>query len=205
MLFRSIVRRLLIRDIDLGLLPEETRMPIHQVWDLLVGHEGRNQQIVTDVSEALTRARNCAVLSDRKVHLGILEKLLNDRNSQFAGRIHRLDGAMGKKTRTAIFEAIEQDVSSGQGFVLLATSSLLGEGFDLPQLDTLFLTLPISFKGRLVQYAGRLDRACAGKSEVRIYDYVEPEHPLTASMFRKRMTTYRSIGYETCSDDEENG
>lgn len=198
----GIVRRLMIRDINLGLPHENTHMPIHQVWDMLVGHEGRNQQIVTDVSEALTSERNCAVLSDRKEHLGILEKFLIEMNPQVVGRIHRLDGAMGKKSRTAVFEAIEQNVSTGQGFVLLATSSLLGEGFDLPQLDTLFLTLPISFKGRLVQYAGRLDRSCPGKSEIRIYDYVEPEHPLTASMFRKRITAYRSMGYEVSSDDE---
>ncbi len=201
----GIVRRLIIRDIHLGLPPENARMPIHQVWDMLIGHEGRNRQIATDIAESLTTLRNCAVLSDRKEHLGVLEKLLNELNPQFAGRIHRLDGAMGKKSRAAIFEAIEQDVSAGQGFVLLATSSLLGEGFDLPQLDTLFLTLPISFKGRLVQYAGRLDRSLPGKSEVRIYDYVEPEHPLTASMFRKRMTAYRSMGYEVSSDDEMSG
>ncbi len=166
-----------------------------RIWDLLVGHEGRDQQIVMDIVDALTSSRNCAVPSDRKQHLGMLEKLLNELNPQFAGRIHRLDGAMGKKPRAAIFEAIERDVSTGQGFVLLATSSLLGEGFDLPQLDTLFLTLPISFKGRLAQYAGRLDRSWPGKSEVRIYDYVEPEHPLTAFMFRKRMAAYRGMGY----------
>lgn len=191
----GILRKLIIRDIQLGLPQENSRMPIHQVWDMLIGHEGRNQQIVTDVSEALMSARNCAVLSDRKEHLGILEKLLIGLNPQFTGRIHRLEGAMGKKTRAAVFEAIKRDALDGQGFVLLATSSLLGEGFDLPQLDTLFLTLPISFKGRLVQYAGRLDRSWPGKSEIRIYDYAEPEHPLTASMFRKRLAAYRGMGY----------
>ncbi len=192
----GMVRKLIIRDIQLGLPHENSRMPIHQVWDMLIGHEGRNQQIVTDVSEALKSERNCAVLSDRKEHLGILGNLMIALNPQFAGRIHRLDGAMGVKSRAAVIKAIEHDASDGQGFVLLATSSLLGEGFDLPQLDTLFLTLPISFKGRLVQYAGRLDRSWPGKSEIRIYDYVEPDHPLTASMFRKRMTAYRSMGYE---------
>jgi len=200
----GIARKLIIRDIQLGLPPENTRMPIHQVWDMLIAHEGRNRQIVSDIAESLSASRNCAVLSDRKEHLGMLENLLGELNPQFAGRIHRLDGAMGKKSRAAVFEAIDQDASTGQGFALLATSSLLGEGFDLPQLDTLFLTLPISFKGRLVQYAGRLDRSWPGKSEVRIYDYVEPEHPLTASMFRKRMTAYRSMGYEVSLDDEMN-
>lgn len=74
--------------------------------------------------------------------------------------------------------------------------SLIGEGFDLPELDTLFLTLPISFKGRLIQYAGRLHRKNEGKTEVRIYDYVEPEHPLTLHMHCKRMSAFRGMGYQ---------
>ena len=79
--------------------------------------------------------------------------------------------------------------------MLLATASLLGEGFDMPELDTLFLTMPISFKGRLIQYAGRLHRFSEKKKSVRIYDYVEPDHPLTAQMYRKRTTAYREMGY----------
>jgi superfamily II DNA or RNA helicase len=135
-------------------------------------------------------------VSDRKEHLIIIENLLRATNPEMAARIHRMDGSMGKKQRTSIFEAIDRLISEGQGFVLLATSSLLGEGFDLPHLDTLFLTLPVSFKGRLIQYAGRLHRSCVGKTEVRIYDYVEPEHPLTAHMHRKRLSAYRSMGYQ---------
>ena len=192
----AIVRKLIIRDIHLELPPEESRMPIHQVWEMLVAHQGRNKQIVWDIASALMESRKCAVLSDRKEHLGILENLLKNTHPSLVGRIHRMDGTMGRKQRAAVFEAVEQNVAEGQGFVLLATSSLLGEGFDLPQLDTLFLTLPISFKGRLVQYAGRLDRSWPGKSEVRIYDYVEPAHPLTAHMHRKRMSAYRSMGYQ---------
>jgi len=109
---------------------------------------------------------------------------------------------MGKKTRAAILAGIAGLAAKGEGFVLLATSSLVGEGFDLPELDTLFLTLPVSFKGRVVQYAGRLHRVCEGKSEMRIYDYVEPEHPLSAHMHRKRMAAFRSMGYRT-GDPEE--
>ncbi len=82
-----------------------------------------------------------------------------------------------------------------QKFILLATSSLIGEGFDLPQLDTLFLAMPLSFKGRLVQYAGRLHRPCEGKRDVLIYDYIEPSNTLTMSMHRKRLTAYRQMGY----------
>lgn len=197
----DIDRVLIVRDILLGLPPEETRMPVHQVWDLLANHEERNQTIATDISEALREGRRCAVLSDRKEHLVTLERLVAEMTPELATRIHRIDGAMGKKSRAAILSEIANYADVGDGFALLATSSLVGEGFDLPQLDTLFLTLPVSFKGRIIQYAGRLHRACEGKSEVRIYDYVEPEHPLTSHMHRKRMAAYRSMGYRIAETD----
>lgn len=196
----DIKRILIVRDIHLGLHPEELRMPVHQVWELLANHEERNRIIATDIVEALRNGRNCAVLSDRKEHLTALEKLVADMAPEHAARIHRIHGTMGKKARAATLSEIETHADAGGGFALLATSSLVGEGFDLPQLDTLFLTLPISFKGRIIQYAGRLHRACDGKSEIRIYDYTEPEHPLTAHMFRKRMTAYRSMEYKIRED-----
>ncbi len=191
----SISRKLIIRDIDLGLPPEDTQAPIHQVWDLLVNHEGRNRTIVADILAALAEKRHCAVLSDRRQHLAIFEDALKNSDPDSAARIHLINGTMGKKQRAEIFPLIESQTLDGGGFVLLATSSLIGEGFDLPQLDTLFLTLPISFKGRLIQYAGRLDRSWPRKTEVRIYDYVEPDHRLTAHMHRKRLSAYRTMGY----------
>lgn len=193
----DIARKLIIRDIHLGLPPEELRMPVHQVWDLLANHEGRNQQIATDITEALVEIRHCAVLSDRKEHLATLERLVREANPGFAEHVHRIDGGMGKRARALVLQEIDRHADDGHGFVLFATSSLLGEGFDLPKLDTLFLTIPVSFKGRLIQYTGRLHRNCEGKSEVRIHDYVEPEHPLTSHMFRKRMAAYRGMGYRT--------
>ena len=192
----SIHRKLIVRDIEMGLPPEETRMPIHEVWDMLVDHEGRNKCIIADVITALSGKRHCALLSDRKRHLEMLCEMLNEALPEGAERIHLLNGMMGKKERAEIFSLIESQTGDGKGFVLLATSSLIGEGFDLPQLDTLFLTLPISFKGRLIQYAGRLGRSWKGKTEVRIYDYVEPDSRLTAHMFRKRTSAYRAMGYE---------
>ena len=192
----SISRKLIVRDIELGMPQEETRMPIHEVWDMLVDHEGRNRQIVADVRAALSENRHCAVLSDRKRHLEMLDGLLKSAKPEQAERIHLLNGSMGKKQRAEIFSLIESQTADRKGFVLLATSSLIGEGFDLPQLDTLFLTLPVSFKVRLIQYAGRLDRTWLGKTEIRIYDYVEQENRLTAHMFRKRMNAYRTMGYQ---------
>lgn len=80
--------------------------------------------------------------------------------------------------------------------VILATGRYAGEGFDDPRLDTLFLALPISWKGTLVQYAGRLHRHLPEKKEVRIYDYVDSGVPVLARMFERRLRGYRSMGYE---------
>lgn len=191
----DIERVLIIRDIHLDLASEELRMPVHQLWELLANHEERNRIIACDIAEALRQGRRCVVLSDRKEHLAILESLVREMVPNQSTRIHRVDGTMGKKARSAALAHISNHADAGGGFALLATSSLVGEGFDLPQLDTLFLTLPVSFKGRIIQYAGRLHRACEGKSEVQIFDYVEPGHPLTSHMHRKRMAAYRDLGY----------
>lgn len=197
----DIARRLIIRDIHLELPPENLRMPVHQVWDMLASHEKRNRLIADDIAEALKESRNCVVLSDRKEHLETLQKLVNESVPECGERIHRVDGGMGKKARASVLQRVVSHAEARQGFVLFATSSLIGEGFDLPELDTLFLTLPISFKGRIIQYAGRLHRCNEGKSEVRIYDYVEPEHPLTSHMFRKRLAAYRGMGYRVEEPD----
>ncbi|MEO5915108.1 MAG: DEAD/DEAH box helicase family protein [Luteolibacter sp.] len=199
----SIKRTLVLRDIHLDLPLEDLRMPVHELWGLLAEHEGRNRIIAADIAEALRQKRCCAVLSDRKEHLVTLERLLVEGSAGSTERVFRIDGNMGKKTRAAALLGIAGLAAEGGGFALLATSSLVGEGFDLPQLDTLFLTLPVSFKGRIIQYAGRLHRASEDKSEVRIYDYAEPEQPLTTFMRRKRMIAYRNMGYIVKAADEE--
>ena len=91
----------------------------------------------------------------------------------------------------------EQAAARGRGekTCLLATSSLVGEGFDLPHLDTLFLAMPIAFKGRVVQYTGRLHRLCEGKRNVQVYDYVDSQCAVTLKMYRKRLRAYRSMDY----------
>lgn len=151
--------------------------------------------IVSDLSAALGENRCCAVISDRKEHLALLERELLSLDPGSSDRICRIEGSFGKKARAAVLAQVEGLAAERRGFALFATSSLIGEGFDLPALDTLFLTLPASFKGRIIQYAGRLHRARAGKMETRIYDYAEPDYPLTASMRRERMTAYRELGY----------
>ena len=102
---------------------------------------------------------------------------------------------MGKKARKKAFEEIQDSMKNKQPIFIISTGSLIGEGFDLPELDTLMLTMPISFKGRVVQYAGRLHRNTPDKSNVMIYDYVDTHLSLTLSMFKKRISTYKKIGY----------
>ena len=186
-------RTVLVREFSLRLPAEKDRLPIHQIWEHLIQSGERNRAIASDVASALKEQRFCALLSDRKEHLNTLESLLREKWPEES--IYRIDGSTNQKLRTAILGNLRSKAAEGQPFTLLATASLLGEGFDMPELDTLFLAMPISFKGRLIQYAGRLHRFSEKKKSVRIYDYVEPDHPLTAQMYRKRTAAYREMGY----------
>ena len=105
-----------------------------------------------------------------------------------------LHGGMGKKQKLSLMEKIDTDSS---GLVILATGRYIGEGFDLAKLDTLFLTMPVSWKGVLTQYAGRLNRLHADKKEVIVYDYVDGNIPMLSRMHKRRLSGYHSIGYTT--------
>ena len=146
------------------------------------------------------------MLSDRKDHLQRLQSLTRERLGGVGDALFRVDGSVGKKQRRALFQELHRLAGERKPFVLFATSSFLGEGFDLPELNTLVLAMPISFTGRLIQYAGRLHRRSPDKTDVRIYDYVETDNPLTVSMHRKRLATYRQLGYQlrgTPGDDQD--
>ena len=186
-------RTVFVREFSLRLPAEKDRLPIHQIWEHLIQSGERNRAIASDVAAAFEEQRFCALLSDRKEHLNAIESLLREKLPEES--IYRIDGSTNQKLRTAILGNLRSKAAEGRPFALLATASLLGEGFDMPELDTLFLAMPISFKGRLIQYAGRLHRFSEKKKSVRIYDYVEPDHPLTAQMYRKRTAAYREMGY----------
>lgn len=192
----DLARRVIVREFSLRVPPEESRMPIHELWAMLATSEARNRMIARDVIGSLAQNRCAAVLSDRKEHLLTLESLLHQGVQNAADTVFRIDGSMPRKERAAIFNKLKGTEAERRPFAILATSSLLGEGFDLPILDTLFLTMPISFKGRVIQYAGRLHRTAKGKTDALIYDYVEADHPLMAHMHRKRMKTLQQLGYQ---------
>jgi superfamily II DNA or RNA helicase len=112
--------------------------------------------------------------------------------------IFRLESGIGKKQRQMIQDEIDRRFQEGGKFVLLATASLIGEGYDLPRLDTLFLAMPLSFKGRL-------HRSHADKREIRVYDYLDEGNPLTMAMFRRRSSAYRQMGYRMVMDGDTGG
>jgi len=103
---------------------------------------------------------------------------------------------MGKKDRNETIAAVREHVEKKIQFCLFSTGSLIGEGFDLPELDTMLITMPISFKGRLTQYVGRLHRQTSSEQkEIVVYDYVDTCSGMTISMFKKRLSAYKKLGY----------
>ena len=167
-------------------------LPVQDLQNIIVNEEQRNLLIAQQVSAVLKEKRNPLILTERTEHLQrIHEKLI----AQGVEHIFILKGGLGKKALKKVHTELEQ-LPASTPRVILATGKYVGEGFDDPKLDTLFLVAPISWKGTLQQYAGRLHRLYEGKTEVRIYDYVDDDSPILASMFRKRLTGYRSMAYE---------
>jgi superfamily II DNA or RNA helicase len=130
------------------------------------------------------------VLSEWKEHVGKLSQRLRDSGKEPLV----LDGGLRKKDRDAIFESI-RGASPDKELIVIATGQYLGEGFDCPQLDALFLAFPVSFRGKLVQYTGRLLREYEGKTSVAVYDYADRSVPVLKAMLAKRMKTYKSLRF----------
>jgi superfamily II DNA or RNA helicase len=163
---------------------------IQDTFRLLMQDERRNRRIVDDVLEAYRAKRKVLVLTERAGHLELLRAAIGDK----AENCFVLHGRLGKKKMASILDSIN-DLDDSYPRILLATGRLIGEGFDHPPLDTLVLAMPISWKGTLQQYAGRLHREHVGKQDVRIYDYVENDHPQLVRMWDKRQRGYRAMGY----------
>ncbi len=105
-------------------------------------------------------------------------------------------GAVGKTERSSILKALD-NVSPENELLLIATGEFLGEGFDCPQIDTLFLTFPLSFKGKIVQYVGRTLRSYQGKQSVLVYDYFDPKVPILSRMHARRLKIYTALGFNS--------
>jgi superfamily II DNA or RNA helicase len=168
---------------------------IQEIYKALLRSGERNQIIVVDVMNAINNNRFPVILTERKEHLETLKSLLENKIQNLIV----MKGGMGKKQRKAALNALES-LPDGAEKAVLATGRYLGEGFDDERLDTLFLTLPISWRGTLNQYAGRLHRIHDSKKEVVIYDYVDLDVPVLARMYGRRIKGYHSIGYEIEDD-----
>ncbi len=156
----------------------------------LMEDEGRNRLICEDVIRAVREARSPLVLTERNRHLDALAALL----SGSVRHLVVLRGGMGKKETEAVRERLA-GIPPDEERVLLATGKYIGEGFDDPRLDTLFVTLPVSWRGTVAQYVGRLHRLHESKREVRVYDYADLDVPMLARMFDRRCRGYKAVGY----------
>ena len=162
----------------------------NQILDLLRAHTARNELIVEDALEAASKGRHPLVLSKRKKHAEELFRLLKDRGHEPI----LLTGEIDAKERKAILKSLPSFEHEHR--IIVATESLLGEGFDLSYLDTLLIATPISWDGSITQQAGRLHRSHEGKQRVEIFDYVDLSIPMFARMYQKRLKTYAKLGYE---------
>ena len=164
---------------------------IQELYSALVTNEIRNQQITDDVIECYKNGRNCLVLTERVEHV----KILSTEIRKTIPDVISVTGGMGTKETRETLERITS-APTDKPIVLVASGRFIGEGFDEPRLDTLFLAMPISWKGTLQQYAGRLHRLFAGKNEVLIYDYVDIHVQVFEKMYNRRLSGYASIGYK---------
>jgi superfamily II DNA or RNA helicase len=193
---RPFDHRLVVRETGFDVPSQASDIAIQELYGLLVTNGKRNDQIVDDVLKAMEEGRSPILLTERKEHL----EQLHDRLKGFVRHIVILRGGQSAKKRREV-ELQLASIPDDEERLILATGRYIGEGFDDTRLDTLFLTLPVSWKGTLVQYAGRLHRLHPGKHEVRIVDYVDSKVPMLARMYDKRRVGYRAMGYR----EDDNG
>lgn len=163
---------------------------IAEVHRVLVEDSERNAQLVDDIDAAVRRGRNCLVLARRINHVERLIEALVDRGREPLV----LRGGMPAKERRAIVEKLSE-ARAGSGVLVIGTTPFVGEGFDAPALDTLFLAGPISFDGLLTQCAGRIVRSSPGKSLAEVHDYHDIATPILANSLQRRMPGYRKLGF----------
>ncbi len=168
---------------------------IQDVFRGLVEDRQRTYEICVDVAAASAAGRNCLVLTQRTDHI---DRIVAELRALGCSPLE-LRGSTGKKALARVVDELAADRKGG--VVLVATGSYLGEGFDWPALDTLFLAFPLAFKGRVVQYVGRLLRVHDGKDHVELHDYVDRLSPVRARMHKKRLAAYSTLGFDIASSN----
>ncbi len=170
----------------------EEKPHIAEVYRWLMESDRRNELLVQDVMAQVVAGSNPLLLTERREHAAILNKILTEKGIETVV----LRGSMGASERDQAMNAIQT------AQILIATGKYIGEGFDLPRLDTLFLALPISWKGSLVQYAGRIHREAESKTKVTVYDYVDAAMPMLLRMFQRRCKGYKAMGYRLIHNND---
>jgi len=166
----------------------------NDAYELLRNNDVRDQQITEDVRQCIANKRTPVVLTKYTEHAERLYEQLKD----LADHVFLYLGTMKKKEQKQLRTGL-LSVTPEESLILIATGQLIGEGFDFPRLDTLFLATPVAWKGVVEQYAGRLNRDYEGKQDAIIYDYVDSHIPMFDNMYGKRLKAYKQIGYEICA------
>ena len=171
------------------------KMHPNEAYELIRNNEARDEQILEDVKECVQSGRTPVILSRYKDH----SERLYERVKAYADHVFLLTGNNSKREHGQILLEMQQ-VAAEESLILVATGSLIGEGFDYPRLDTLIMATPVSFKSVVEQYAGRLNRDYPGKESVIVYDYVDSHIPMFDNMYAKRLRAYKQIGYDVCGE-----
>ena len=174
----------------------DDKLSFNKIALALSEDECRNQLIVKDVCEAVSCGRSPIILTSLTAHVETFAKLLHP----LCKNVIKLIGSESAREKRLKQEQL-QAISPTEPLVIVATGKYVGEGFDYPRLDTLFLTLPVSWKGIVAQYAGRLHRDFDGKKEVKIYDYIDIHIPLCETMYNRRLKGYAAVGYSIQSGE----
>ncbi|MFY3791490.1 TOTE conflict system archaeo-eukaryotic primase domain-containing protein [Ureibacillus sp. MALMAid1270] len=174
---------------------EEKEMNIQSLYKELVNNHSRNEMIFNDVLQALEEGSTPLILTERVEHAHTLASKFKG----FAKNIFLLTGKMKEKERQELLNKLK-NLKDDEERLIIATGKYIGEGFDHSKLDILFLTMPISWKGTLQQYVGRLHRLHEHKSVVKVIDYVDHKVGLFNGMFEKRLKGYRSMGYRVLEE-----
>lgn len=187
----AFARRQVVRETGFELPNSKANSPIQRIYKSLACDEHRNSLILSDIIVSLDAGRSPVILTERRSQLEFLSKRLTG----FAENLIVLCGGATTKQRGRMLQALNTATDSGDR-LLLATGRYVGCGFDGPRLDTLLLTMHVSWRGTIMQYAGHLRRTHPGKQGVRIFDYPDRRVPILARMFAKRATGCRSLGYK---------
>ncbi|MCC5912492.1 MAG: DEAD/DEAH box helicase family protein [Clostridiaceae bacterium] len=174
----------------------QRKISIQDYYKKIISDEGRNDMIFNDVLNEIEKGSTPLLLTERTTHV----EYFQEKFKGFVKNIIVLRGGMGKKQRQTV-ETQLSSIGENEERLIIATGKYIGEGFDDKRLDCLFLAMPISWKGTLQQYAGRLHRTHIHKEKVQIYDYVDSNIPMLLKMYKKRVKRYENMGYEMEDDN----